>query len=97
MPTDLQIERETTIVFNESSEPCMVWSASPVFQRRMAKLGLEPKRIGKRERGEWSGWYDIPKDWIKIRPPRVVQLSDEERARRAERARQRFAAKGDRS
>jgi hypothetical protein len=87
--SDLQYERETTIVFNEEENEAMVWSASPSFQRRMRKLGVEPYKTAQRERGEQSCWYKVPKTWVKLSPPRHMVLSDEQRAAIGVRLRQR--------
>jgi len=69
MPTDIQYERETTIVFNEAEPKAYVWSASPLFQRKMKKCGIESHKEAEGERGRTSCWYLVPKTWVKVKPP----------------------------
>ena len=84
-------ERGTTIIFNEGESVAMVWSASPVFQRKMASLGVDPYRQEARAKGkreEKSYWYMVPKRWVKISPPRRSSpLAPEQRKQLAERMR----------
>lgn len=89
-----RIERETTIVFNEEEGHALVWSASPVFQRRIEKLGVPAYKT--ESRGEAgvaeSRYYKIPKPWVKIRlPHKTPDLTDEQRKARAEATRARFS------
>lgn len=88
---DIRLERETTIVFNEAEDLASVWSASPVFQRRMARLGVQPSESAARERGIVSCWYNVPRSWIRIRPPIQRQLTEEMRLKMAETARRTFS------
>lgn len=86
-----RIEQETTITWNEGEGDALVWSASPVFQRRMAKLGIQPYQVGQRD-GEESRAYRIPKKLVRINLPRKApELTDEERKVRADALRERFA------
>lgn len=81
----IAIERETTVTYNAEEDVACVWSADPVFQRRMEKLGVEPCRVDRRgEHGE-SRSYRVPKKWVKVKPPR--QLSPEQLATSRENAR----------
>ena len=91
--SDLKIERETTIVFNEAEDAAMIWSASPRFQRAMGKIGVEPYKTAGRERGEQSCWYKVPREWIHVRKPKQRQLSPEQRQNMADRARSMFRKK----
>lgn len=67
-------EQETVIRFDATNDDAYVWSADPVFHRRMAKLGVEPVNIGQGVKpGEESRSYRIPKKWVcKVRRPRQV-------------------------
>jgi hypothetical protein len=72
-------ERETTIVFNDEEDHATIWSDQPIFQRHMARLGVEPYRtVSDGSDGE-GRWYRVPKSWVRVRPPR--QISDEQRER----------------
>ncbi len=89
--SDLKLEQETTIVFNEAEPLAQIWSASRSFQRRMEKAGIPPTKTAPRERGALSAWYEVPRKWIRVRPPIVKQITEEQRKDMAERARVRFA------
>ena len=89
--SDLKLERETTIVFNEAEDEAMVWSASPSFHRKMQKLAIEPYKTATRERGEQSCWYHIPRVWVRISRPIQRQLTEEQRQKMAETARRVFS------
>ena len=91
MPTDLQLEQETTITFNDGEDEAFLWSASPTFQRRMKKLGVEPYKVAVRERGQQSCWYKVPKGWIRVKPPMQRQLTEEQRRKMADTARRTFS------
>lgn len=83
MPTP-RIERETTITFNEEEEHALVWSASPGFQARMKRHGVEPYQVGKRTDVD-SHWYRVPKTWVKVSPPRHRELTEAQREELRER------------
>lgn len=85
-----RIERETTVCYNEEEDNALIWSASPVFQRKMERLGVEHcKSASRPEAGvEESRCYRVPKGWVKIRPARV--LTDEQRTKLQLLAAQRF-------
>ena len=91
MPTDLQLEQETTIVFNEGEDTAEIWSASPSFQRKMTKIGVMPYKMASRERGQQSCWYTVSKRWIRVKPPLQRQLTDAQRQKMAETARRTFS------
>ncbi len=93
MATDLQYERETTIVFNEAEDKARVWSASPIFHRRMAKYGILPTKTSERERGEQSCWYEVPRSWVKVKPKVQREITLEQRERMSRLASERFKGK----
>lgn len=69
----LTTEQETTITYNVAEDNACLWSASPIFHRQMARLGVEPFRVDKDSAGKVrSAWYQVPKKWIKVRPPKAV-------------------------
>ena len=86
-PTDLQLEQETTITYNAAEDHALVWSTDPTFERKMTKLGVQPIQVGKRSNGQKSCWYRVPKTWIRVKPPTVQHLTDEQRQERIERGR----------
>jgi hypothetical protein len=91
--SELKLERETTIVWNEAEAEAMIWSASPAFHRKMAKLGIEPYQEVGRGGRERSYWYRIPSVWVRVRAPKRRVLTDEQRQKMAEVARRSFSKK----
>lgn len=84
------IEQETTITYNAAEDTALVWSASPVFHRHMARLGISPFVVVKDEEGKVrSASYAVPKKWVKVRKPRTVSESQ----RQAMRENTRFRSK----
>jgi hypothetical protein len=76
----LKLEQETTITFNEAEDHVLVYSASPRFQRKMAQQGIEPYKQdygANHSEDEKSCRYRVPKEWIRVSPPRTVRLSPE--------------------
>ncbi len=63
-----RLERETTITFNEAEGDAIVWSASPVFQRRMEKRG---HRFTRQQSG--GRWYKVKKTLVSIRSDKRSQ------------------------
>lgn len=87
------IERETVISWNEEEPDAHVWSASPLFQRKMERMGLEPYKTDLR--GEAgiieSRYYRVPKRLVGVRLMRKMpNLTEEQRLERARIARERF-------
>jgi hypothetical protein len=86
-------ERETTIAFNEEDADALVWSASPIFQRKMERLGIA---YYKSSEGEGAGvdesrYYRVPKKLVSVRQPRKLpELTEEQRHARAILTRARF-------
>ena len=78
----VRFEQETIINFNEAEGIAYVFTYNEKWQRHLASLGFKPYRVN-----DFGGKdYAIPKSMI--HPPRKkVELSVEEKARRAERAR----------
>jgi hypothetical protein len=95
--SDRAYEHETIINCDDSStfrssdgeSMAEIWSSAPAFQRRMAKLGIAAYRVDHRANGQ-SSWYRVPKNYIQIRKPTRHDLSPEQRAERAERAKINF-------
>ena len=87
----LRIERETALSFNEEEETALIWSASPLFQRKMERLRIEPYETNKRDGQpvEETRSYRLPKAWIRVRLP--LKLTEEQRKARSDQARERFS------
>lgn len=67
-----KVQRETHIVLIKDKPTALIDSTDPAFHRRMAKLKLT--RQGDR--------YTVPREWIQVRPPRKLRLTEAERERR---------------
>ena len=65
-----RIEQETTVSFNDEEQVAQIWSASGVFQHRMERLGIVPLKMATRPDGGKNCWYEVPKQWVKLRKPR---------------------------
>jgi hypothetical protein len=78
------LEKETSILFNESEKEAMIGTYNPALIRQLEKLAEErPDECRKYPDGQFDCWaYRVPKKWIKIRPTRV--LSEKNRARMSE-------------
>jgi hypothetical protein len=56
VPTGLTAgERETVIRWDDETKTVVIWSASPVVLRKLARLGLTPHRESRRGTGELQG------------------------------------------
>ena len=95
MPLTLE-EQEIIVTWTRTDEYANFYTSDPVMIRRMKKLMAQSNGEIKAVReDEDSLDLLIPKDCIKITPPKKKrQLSDEERQRRSERMKQARAKKG---
>ncbi len=91
--SDAQAESETVIRFSDEPDAVYIWSASRIFQRHMARLGVEPVATAQREENRESAWYRVPKSWVHIRKPRRDTMTAEQKAVRADRARRLFSGR----
>lgn len=82
------LERETTINYNQEELTAVVCTHDPALIRKLDKLSLSSSEILVIKEDENSKTYIFPKKWVKVKLPR--QLSDEKRAEYAERARKNF-------
>jgi len=71
-------EQETVITVNAGEEYALIWSSELTFQHWMERLGVTPyhQALGANENPEeQSCWYRVPKVWVKVTPPRHVDIS----------------------
>lgn len=71
-----RIERETIINFNDGENEAGIETFSRGLKTRLRKLGIVPIRI----QGEHES-YRVPKQWIKVSPPRRVSERQRNAAR----------------
>lgn len=67
-------ETETSITMNDEDSEAILWTCQKPMLRRMAKLGAQIYRND----GEGKS-FKIPKTWIKVRPPTVMKLTEDQR------------------
>ena len=80
------MERETIITYNNAENTANCFTLSLPVRRRLLQLAEEyPDEVHINKQEEDMSDVDIPKSWVKIRPPRP--LSDEQKAALAERGR----------
>lgn len=73
-------ERETIINFNEEEKTASVYTYNKSLRNKLNKLvGVNPDIHVIRSSDEMSE-FEVPKNWIKISPPKQLNLSDEQRA-----------------
>lgn len=78
-------ERETIINFNEAETTASVYTFNRSLQSKLNKLLGSNPDISLKYSDEERAEYIVPKKWIKVSPPRQVNLTDEQRAAAAER------------
>lgn len=73
-------ERETIINFNEEEKTASIYTYNKALRNKLNKLvGVNPDIHVIRSSDEMSE-FEVPKSWIKVSPPKQVNLSDEQRA-----------------
>ena len=73
-------ERETIINFNEEEKTASVYTYNKALRNKLNKLvGVNLDIHVIRSSDEMSE-FEVPKNWIKISPPKQLNLSDEQRA-----------------
>lgn len=78
-------ERETIINFNEAEPTANVYTCNRRLQNKLNKLiGVNPD-ISELRKDNEAVTYRVPKNWIKVSPPRQVNYTDEQKAAMAER------------
>ena len=93
------IERETIINFNAAEDTAEVYTADPVYIRKLDKLCEQFPETYKRMAGlsnmqcKESATYSMPKRLVKFRSPITREISEEQREALAERLRKAREAK----
>ena len=92
-----RIERETIVTYNQQEEEAGVYTLDPSLIRRLMQLSEERPAECRVERRSHDGRavdFCVPKSWIRIVPPRRVNLTEEQRQQAVERmAKARLARK----
>lgn len=78
-------ERETIINYNYADDMASVYTFDKKLQNKLNRLAETRTDVEVVERcGEWAT-YKVPKNFIKVSPPRQVNYTDEQKAAMAER------------
>ena len=78
-------EKETSIWYSEENDICNIYTYNKAWIKRLNKLSSEHpgqcyiKRIISECGDARSVEFVIPKKWVSIRPPRKLNLTDEQR------------------
>ena len=81
-------ERETIINCNQGDQTASIYTHDPKLIRQLDELAQNRQGITTVRRGEQAAEHNLPKKWIKVRPPKVI--TEETRAKMAADARVRF-------
>lgn len=83
-----KLETETIITYNDAEDEAGVYTGNRALLNKLRSLAEQYPDECKLERishgGDFAD-YIVPKKWIKVSPPRKVNLSDEQRAQIAAR------------
>ncbi len=77
-----KFERETIISFNEAEATATIYTHNAALVNKLEKIRQNNPLIIEVAQDEHSRTYNLPKAWIKVRPPR--NISDEQRDRMRE-------------
>lgn len=81
------IEQETVINYNNEEDNAVVYTCSKPLIRKLTKLCAERDDITLEGGDSECSTFMLDKRWIKISPPKQMNLSEEQREARAERMR----------
>lgn len=79
-------EKETIINYNQAESEASVWTFDPKVIRTLRKMAEERPDECKvvKEGPEESVEFSVPKKWVKVKPPKKMELSEERKAQMAE-------------
>lgn len=78
-------ERETIIRYSYADDIAIVFTYDKPLQKKLTSLVKEREDIAIIEQGdEWTE-YKVPKKWVKVRPPKQVNMTEEQKQAAAKR------------
>lgn len=80
------VEKETIINYNEAEQTAAVYTHNKSMIRKLNELTRtkpEACKLITTSRGGQAVEYEIPKTWVKIKPPRIASEAQKEAARAA--------------
>lgn len=81
------IERETIINYNNEEDTANVYTWHKALINKLSSLVSTRDDIQCKYADEECASFVVPKSWIKVSPPKTRNLTDEQRAKAAERMR----------
>jgi hypothetical protein len=79
MMSILKCERETVILFNEEDKNADVYTYHKPLIKKLDNLCKESKAVCINLDESGSRRYLVPKNWIKVSPPKKMKLTPEQR------------------
>lgn len=83
-------EKETIIVFNEEEKTANVYTFNKKLIKKLDMLCNNNEAELVKYSNEGSKTYNVPKSWIKISPPKRMNISEERRKALIETAKSNF-------
>ena len=81
------IERETIINYNNEKSTANVYTWNKALINKLSAILKERQDIQCKHSDDECATFVVPKNWIKVSPPRTRNLSEEQKAEAAERMR----------
>jgi len=82
---DRLAERETVIQYDDASDEARLFTRHRGLAGSIMKRGILPTREDRRGGKGASWWFTVPKSWVRVRPPRKVRKTQEQKRAELER------------
>lgn len=68
------IEKETTVNFNEAGRTASVYTHNAALKRQLLELcRTYPEQVCQTAANDWGGLtFELPKKWLRVTPPRIL-------------------------
>lgn len=79
-------EQETIVNYNEAETLASIYTHNKKLQRQLSRLCAErpdEARLVRKSHDDMAHEYELPKSWLRIRPPRVASEAQRAAARQA--------------
>ena len=88
-------EKETIINYNNSEQVASVYTCNASMQKQLQEiLQNYPEDARLKNENEYSMTVEIPKSWVKIKPPRIYTKEEQEKInKRMEKMREKIGKK----
>lgn len=78
-------EKETIILFNEADKTAEVYTHNKTLQNKLSKLAKSNEDCVLDKQDKDSMTFTVPKKWIKVSPPKSMNLTAKQRQQIADR------------